>query len=84
MAPVSGILVWRANIGARVARNALLGEIVVPGTGAREPIRCRTAGLFFARRGHRYVHAGPERGEGGGREAAGVAQVRGAAVRLSV
>jgi predicted deacylase len=58
MAPASGILVWHKALGARVVKNALLGEIVVPGTGAREPIRCRTAGLFFTRRGHRYVHAG--------------------------
>jgi predicted deacylase len=57
-APCSGVLVWRKPLGARVATGAVLGEIVVPGTTRREALVARTAGVVFARRGHRYVRAG--------------------------
>ena len=57
-APCSGVLVWHKPLGARVAAGAVLGEIVVPGTSRREALVARTAGLVFARRGHRFVRAG--------------------------
>lgn len=57
-APVGGVLVWRKSLGARVASGAVLGEIVVPGSTRREALVARTAGLLFARRGHRFVRAG--------------------------
>ena len=56
--PASGILVWQRDLGARVAAGEVIGEIVVPAAQQRFPLVTRTAGLFFARRGHRYVRAG--------------------------
>jgi hypothetical protein len=57
-APVAGVLVWRADLGSKVEQDKLIGEIVTPGGTRREPLRARTAGVLFARRGHRVVRPG--------------------------
>jgi predicted deacylase len=51
-------VVWAVELGAQVDAGDLLGEIVVPGSNVRHAIQSRTAGLLFARRGHRWVRSG--------------------------
>ena len=57
-APATGVLVWDRALGAEVASGDIVGHVVVPGEPDEIPIRARTAGLFFVRRGHRWVRHG--------------------------
>ncbi|MGQ0585856.1 MAG: succinylglutamate desuccinylase/aspartoacylase family protein [Gammaproteobacteria bacterium] len=58
VAPAGGVLTWRRALGARVGKGETIGEIVVPGQARRVPVKSRTAGLLFARRGSRWVKPG--------------------------
>jgi hypothetical protein len=58
MAPATGVLVWDRALGTEVADGDIVGHVVVPGANDAIPIRTRTAGLFFVRRGHRWVRHG--------------------------
>lgn len=66
-APVAGILVYAAALGADVAEGELIAEIVDPATGAAAPVRARTSGVLFARAHRRMVMAGARIGKIAGR-----------------
>ncbi|MFT3974614.1 MAG: succinylglutamate desuccinylase/aspartoacylase family protein [Amaricoccus sp.] len=48
IAPAAGLVVYRAPLGAVVARGNVVAEIVDP-LGETVPVRARTAGVLFAR-----------------------------------
>ncbi|MCB1553155.1 MAG: succinylglutamate desuccinylase/aspartoacylase family protein [Xanthomonadales bacterium] len=68
-APASGVLVWDRALGEEVRAGDALGHIVVPGQADELPILARTSGLFFVRRGHRWVRRGHHIGKVGGLDA---------------
>lgn len=53
-----GVLVWSVKLGDEVMKDQVIGHLIDPETGARQPITARTDGLFFAARGHRWVRPG--------------------------
>ena len=57
-APLAGAMVWTRALGDTVRAGDELGQIVEPFSGQRHPLRARTDGLFFARRGHRWARPG--------------------------
>lgn len=57
-APVSGIVVYRREIGEVVRAGDVLLEVVDPFSGAAHPVATRADGLFFAREAQRYARAG--------------------------
>lgn len=56
-APVAGLILYRAALGARVAAGEVVAEIVDP-LGGRTEVRAETAGILFARQEQRYAWAG--------------------------
>lgn len=48
IAPAAGLVVYRADLGARVAEGDVVAEIVDP-LGGAVPVRARTGGILFAR-----------------------------------
>lgn len=65
-APATGVLVWDRALGDAVKAGDAVGHIVVPGQADELPILARTDGLFFVRRGHRWVRRGHHIGKIGG------------------
>lgn len=57
-APVSGIVVYRREIGEVVRAGDVLLEVVDPFSGTAHPVATRANGLFFAREAQRYARAG--------------------------
>ncbi|MFD1561894.1 succinylglutamate desuccinylase/aspartoacylase family protein [Paraburkholderia silviterrae] len=57
-APIAGVLVYHARIGAWVKKNQLIAEILDPTNGASAKLCSTTDGFFFARDHERYVSAG--------------------------
>jgi predicted deacylase len=57
-AAISGITVWQCALGDTVQAGTVLGHLVDVVSGERHPITARNSGIFFARRGHHWVHAG--------------------------
>ncbi len=68
VAPAGGVLTWKRPLGARVRKNEVIGEIVVPGQRRRAPVVARANGLLFARRGSRWVRPGQMVAKLAGRE----------------
>lgn len=71
-APATGIVAYRANLGAQVRKGETIAEIIDPMAedvaNARIPVRSRTDGLLFTRRTHKLVRAGEGLGKVLGRE----------------
>lgn len=63
VAPVAGVVAYRASVGARVTTGTVLLEIVDPTTGVRTPVTAAHGGLFFARAGARFAPAGRRLGK---------------------
>ena len=57
-APVSGVVVYRRELGETVKAGDVLFEILEPIGGTLHPVATRTDGLFFARESQRYTRAG--------------------------
>ncbi len=57
-APLSGVLVHRAAIGALIEKGDALFDIIDPISNQTTTIRSSTRGVFYMRRAIRYVHAG--------------------------
>ncbi|WP_454731810.1 MULTISPECIES: succinylglutamate desuccinylase/aspartoacylase family protein [Cupriavidus] len=57
-APVSGIVVFRAEPGAAVQAGQVLFDIVDPVSGSRTPVAANTAGVFFMGRDIRFARHG--------------------------
>ncbi len=62
-APVPGLIVYAANLGAPVVEGTLIAEIIDPVTGVVTPVRATTSGIFFARSGVRIAEAGMRLGK---------------------
>lgn len=57
-APMSGVLVYRAEIGARIEVGQPLFDIVEPVSGASTTVASQTAGVFYMGRDVRFVRHG--------------------------
>ena len=57
-APVSGLVVYRRELGERVRAGDVLLDVIEPISGAVHEVATRTDGLFFARESQRYARAG--------------------------
>ncbi|MBV8665253.1 MAG: succinylglutamate desuccinylase/aspartoacylase family protein [Burkholderiaceae bacterium] len=57
-APVSGVLVHRAKLGALIKKGDALFDIVDPLTGQTNTVCSNTEGIFYMRRAIRFVHCG--------------------------
>lgn len=66
-----GVLVWSVQLGDTVHRGQVLGHLLDPASGQREPVTARTEGIFFASRGHRWVRPGQWIAKVAGREKLG-------------
>lgn len=68
-APVSGVLVFKKQLGELVAIGDVLAEIVSPSDQTITPIIAKVAGKFFARENRRFAIAGMDIGKVAGSEA---------------
>ena len=68
-APHGGVLVWVAELGARLRRGEPLVEIVDPASGDVTAVASPTDGVFYARESRRFVPAGLRICKIAGREA---------------
>jgi hypothetical protein len=68
-APAAGIVVYRRDVGERVAAGDVVAEIVCPLTGAVTPVPAETDGVLFARAATRFAAAGKRLGKVAGRDA---------------
>lgn len=68
-APRSGILVHRAEIGARIAVGDALFDIIDPLSGETTTVSSHTAGVFYMRRAIRFVYQGAPLGRVTGEKA---------------
>jgi hypothetical protein len=68
-APHGGVLVWVAELGARLRRGEPLVEIVDPASGEVTAVASPTDGVFYARESRRFVPAGLRICKIAGREA---------------
>ncbi len=66
--PASGLLVFRREIGARIAAGDIMAEIVDPVSGVVTPVPARTSGVFFARVPGRVTQLGRRIGKIAGTE----------------
>lgn len=57
-APVPGLIVYAADLGAAITEGALIAEIVDPVSGVVTPVHATTSGIFFARSNARIADAG--------------------------
>jgi uncharacterized protein len=57
-APIAGLIVYRAAIGARLAAGDAVADIIDPMSGETVTVQASTSGVFFARAAARYVSAG--------------------------
>jgi len=57
-APVSGVVVYRRELGDMIRAGDVVFDVVEPISGAVHPVASRTDGLFFARESQRYTRAG--------------------------
>jgi uncharacterized protein len=62
-APVSGVIVYAIETGARVGSGALIAEIVDPVSGQSTPVKATTSGVFYARTSARFAVAGRRLGK---------------------
>ncbi len=62
-APASGIIVYRAEIGAAVQSGDVIAEIVDPVSGTSTPVNATTSGIFYARTSARFAVAGRRLGK---------------------
>jgi uncharacterized protein len=58
VAPRAGVLVFHAAMGTAVEAGALIADLVDVQTGEVLPMRCQTAGVFYARIATRWATAG--------------------------
>jgi uncharacterized protein len=68
-APVSGIVVYRANVGARLNAGDAVFDIVDPITDAVTTVTTNNDGVFYMRRAIRFVNAGAPMGRVSGERA---------------
>jgi len=57
-APVSGLVVYRRELGERIGAGEVVFDVVEPISGQVHPVASRTDGLLFARESQRYARAG--------------------------
>ena len=57
-APCSGVVVFHRKPGDLVAAGDVIADLVDAATGALTPVRCKSAGLLFARAGSRWASPG--------------------------
>jgi len=67
-APATGVIVYERALGEVIGAGEAIGSIVVPGAAQRVPLRARSAGRLFARRGQRWARAGQMVAKIAGRE----------------
>jgi uncharacterized protein len=60
VAPVSGVLVFRAQVGAYVEAGEAIADVVDPLTDTVTTLKCTTAGVMYARHITRFATAGLE------------------------
>lgn len=57
-APSPGVLAYKAELGARVAKGQVVAEIIDPATQTRRPVHAGTDGFILSRRTHKWVATG--------------------------
>lgn len=68
MAPVSGVVAFRREVGETVRPGEIVADIVDPVTGISTPVPSTTTGVFYARASVRVVAAGKRLGKIAGSE----------------
>lgn len=68
MAPVSGVVAFRREVGETIRPGDIVAEIVDPISGTVTPVSSGTSGVFYARAGVRVVAAGKRLGKIAGNE----------------
>jgi uncharacterized protein len=68
VAPVAGIVVFRAEAGAHVSKGDAIADIVDPISGEITTIIARSSGVFFARNSNRFASPGKRLGKIAGTE----------------
>jgi uncharacterized protein len=69
IAPAPGVVVFHAEVGARLKSGDRIADIVDPLTGASTPLASPVDGVMYAREIHRYVRAGTDIAKVAGAEA---------------